>query len=279
MNMAMDYETFKSSNMSVKDMKNIPMKERRELLHRLIEERDSAVSAVLFDAKKGRSVSIFDMADEMGLDACVDFINDLIEKSTGEARGVTGQEFEEMKQRIKDGTASEEDKRLVSIIMNMQRDARMEQFHEHLLAMLGGFMLFSEKEVGYTPTIADIIGSVGCFCTWAMTVSHENQGLSKYGLGNSEAVSEIGIQVGEDIYNAWKATLTEEMDPSFVLTGLMYLATKIARDAGYKVVDIETLAAVFASAACHDCECDCDEGCECCCSDCENENGSNEEDS
>lgn len=270
--MAMDYETFKSQNMSFEDMKNIPSDERRELIRRLIEEKDSAVSAVLYDARHNRSVSIFDLADDMGLDGCADFINDLIDKSAGEARGITGDEFRKMVENVKNGTATESEQHLVKMIMEANRNSREEEFHAHFLDMLSGFIKFSKDEMDYIPTISDIAGCVGMFCTWAMTVSDENQGLSKYSLGNADAVSEIGIQIGDDIYDTWKATLTEELDPSLVLTGLMYLTTRVAREAGYKFQNIEQLRDIFEV----DCGCDCDT-CECC-EECHgNEDGSNTE--
>ena len=258
--MAMDYETFKAKGLSFEELADIPKEERRDLLHRLIEEKDSAVSAVLFDAKRNRTINIFDLADDIGLEECTDLVNDIIDKKIGRGCTLTGDEIRGLFEKVSKGEASEEEERLIRFLSRIENHENEEAFHVHFLDMIAGFMMFSEKEIGYIPKIGDIMGCIGVFCTWAMTMSKENNGLSKYAMGNADTVSEIGVQVGEDIYNAWKATLTEELDPSFVLTGLMYLATKIAKENNYKLPDTEALFNAFGLE--HECDCngDCGDG-------------------
>lgn len=276
--MAMNKEISEMNKLGIllKELEEKPIEERKEIIRQLIEEKDTTINGVLFDAKNNRSTHILDLADEIGVDACVELLAGLIDAQHVHTKDIGKEEIEELLKKIEKGEATEAEKNLVKFIQHTTNKNNVTDFTTHLLDVLSGFIVFSVERIQYVPMIADIIGTVGVLCTVAMVDSDENQGLSKYRTPEGyEAVVEVATQMGDDILNTWKPTLTQEPDPSLVIVSLLYAANKVARDAGYKFVDADALLETFGL-------CNCDEGCEhdCDCNGhCECGNGSNESDS
>ena len=262
--MAMNEQTFEN-------LQDLPVEERKELIRHLIERKDETVGLILFDAKKGRNINVYELADEMGVDRCVDFLNDLVGKGAGKTASIKMDELKDLIEKVKRGEASELETQMAYSIMKARMDDAEADFTANFLDNLLGFLKFTNEEIGYTPSISDVMCTVGMLCTSEMTHCNNN-GLSKYNFkANTNAVSDIGVAIGDDIYDAWKATLTEEVDPSLVLTGLMYLTTRVAAEAGYTITHIEEIADdlgikdYFSNCD----KCDCEGECECNNCDCE----------
>lgn len=273
----MDMNALKQNGLSFQQLKNMNTEERKAFIRHIIEERDSNTKAVLFDVQHQRTISIFEMADEMGIDKTVDFINNLIDSSKCHAQTMTGDELYEAIGRMRSGNATEEEENLVHAFMDSMLDTDAHKFYENLIEIVIDLVNFAQQKVGYEPTLGDIYNAISAFSIVNMTLD-KNCGLHKYFHKGPEVVSEIGIQVGEDIYNSWKATLTEEPDLSIVLAGLLFLTSKIARQAGYKIVSAKDIAELLdyklEPTDDENCECNghCEGECEC---HHENENGSN----
>lgn len=274
----MDMNALKENGLSFDQIKSMPADERKAFIRQVIEERDSKTQAVLFDASRGRTISIFEMADEMGIDECVDFIDNLIENSECHAQTMTGEEMHQAIARMRAGIASPEEENLVRAVLNSMMDTNSHKFHEHLTEIIIDLVNFVQNDVGYQPTMSDMYGAISVLSIINMVLD-SSCALHKHLHGGPEVVSEIGIQVGEDIYNAWKATLTEEPDPSVTLAGLLFLTLRVAKEAGYKFMpasDIaERIGYELGEEEGEDCHCDGCCGDECNCHH-ENENGSNE---
>lgn len=256
------------------ELKTLDPEERKAQIRQLLESKDSKIKAVLFDATKQRSVDIFEMADEMGIDKCVDFLSDLIEQSECQSQTLTRKEVEEVFARVHAGKATEEDMHIMNAIMDSMAHSNSHEFHVNLNELIVKLIEFAQKDVNYNPTMADVLGAISILCMMNM-INDESCALHKHRNGGPQVVSEIGAQVGEDIYNTWKATLTEELDPSIVLSGILFFALKVAKDANYKFIDSDLLKQCMGvEDDCCDCDgnCDCDGECQC---GCENENGSN----
>lgn len=261
------------------DLKTLSSEERKAHLRSILESKDGKFKAVLFDAQKNRTVSIFEMADEMGIDACVDFLDDLIENAECKSQTLTKDEVQEVLKRVRSGNGTEEDEEIFNAIMDSLANSNTNHFHMGLNEMAVEMIEFAQNNVGYQPYVADVLGSISILCLINL-IHVEECAMHKHINAGPEVVTEIATQVADDIYNAWEATLTEKPDPSLVLSGLMFLALRVAKEAGYKFVDADTLKR-YMGLPIHNCNgnCDCDGSCDCenecdCCN--ENENGSNE---
>ena len=262
--------------MSADEIKNLSTEDKREFVRSLIKE-SSQVTAAFIDPETGKSYNFSDLVERKGEEEAIDLIIKVLESSSAKTIALTGAQVNELLDKAKRGECTKEEEEMLKMVLSSSdlRESDFMHFQQSFVGTLLELMNFAQKSVGYKPTLYDVITPLSVLSTINGLLS-ESSALHKYAHMTPPALTNMGIRIGKDIYDTWKASCTSEVEKELVIMGLFHLIETLAIECSVEFQDAEEIAG---SLGIQIGSFDCDEECGCCDGNCscenENHNGSN----
>lgn len=259
------------------DFRNLSEEEKRETIRNLIQmiKEDSQAKAVLYNPIEHKSCSLEELIDSIGEDAVIDILVHAMEKGDMSPQSFTKDEINKAIERKRNGTATEEDEKLLEMFDASMRDSEPVMLNRNFTAVLIELIDFSQNHRSFYPSIGDFLATFNIITTITGMYS-EGSSLEKYQKTGPSVIHEMSAQIADDILNTWSSSCTEVPDKYMLLCALLQAAQGVAND--IKLCDVEVYKNILGAVIpeideCHN-ECDCcGEECHCHSG---SENGSNE---
>jgi len=261
--------------MSSDEIKNLSTEEKKEFVRALLSE-SSHVTAAFIDPETGKSYNFSELVEAKGEEEAIDIIIKVLESSSTKTMALTGEQVNELLSKARKGECTEDELDMLKMILSSSKleDTDFMQFQESFMAMLLDLTNYAQKEIGYKPSLYDVVTPISILTTVSGLLS-ETSSIHKYAHMSPPALTNMVNQLGKDIYDTWKASCTSEVDKELVILGLFHLIEKLAIECSVELHDAKEIAtslSVPIRDISDDNECECCGDCNC---ENENHNGSN----
>lgn len=240
----------------------------RDLIHQSSEAAD--IHAAFFNPVTKQTVSMSELAEQIGEDEAVEIILKAMNSITSDMISMGEMDIQQLISKAKRGECSEQELAMLEYVQSQIEAQDNIQFEHNWLDITLNLIDFSQTKVEYNAKVHDLL-SATTILVLVSSIFRENGALNKYQNTDPSMMTEIVTQVGNDIYDTWKASCTSLPDPELIILGMLHAASKIAQEHGFEFADATMLANHLGAeiCECEECEeCDCDD---------KNENGSNED--
>lgn len=256
------------------EIRDLPEEEKREFIRKLVRAEDSRVQAVFFNPVENAAVSMHELALSLGEEKAIDIIITALEEPITKATTLNREQMNELLIKVKNGEECTEEEKIMLNVFKDKLFPNYLTFQEHLIELIFNLTKLCEEEMEYRPELANLISVASILSAISLTQG-EDTFMKMFSKSSPETIIEMVEQVGDDIYDTWKASCDTELNEELVFLGLLQLATKIAKKNNYSLIDSKNMSESM-GLNCND-NCDNCEGCDCCCDECddESENGSN----
>lgn len=240
----------------------------RDLIHQSSEAAD--IHAAFFNPVTKQAVSMSELAEQIGEDKAVEIILTALNSVNADMVSMGQMNIQELVAKAKRGECSDQELAMLKYVQSQIEAQDNIQFEHNWLEITLNLIDFSQNKVEYNAKTHDLLAAATVLIL-VSSIYRDNGPLNKYRNTDPSMVTEIVSQVGDDIYDTWKASCTTLPDPELIILGMLHAASKIAQEHGFEFADATMLANHLGAeiCECEECEeCDCDD---------KNENGSNED--
>lgn len=204
----------------------------RELI--ALSKEGKEVKGAFYNPHSNTIIQFTDVIDELGEEEAVKVIVSALEKSTNNKRTITKEDFDTLKERIENGTASEEDKYLMSMVDKISDDYSNEmQYQTNAIGTTLALIDFAQKIPKFNPTLRDI--AITCDSLLLTVLSYTSGTQTHNYLNDLFTLSNIAENMAEDIVKTWKESLTSPVSPEMLVAALSHALVKACVEADITV--------------------------------------------
>lgn len=226
--------------MSPEEIKNLSYEEKKEFVRKLINSEAADIHAAFFNAATKEAVDIKGLVERIGEEEALDIIIKALDKQINTI-SLDEDDVVNLVEKSMRGECTEEEQALLDVIMKDMNQNNHIQFEHYWLEETLNLIYHAQTKVKYNPKLLDLLSA----CTvlfYLSGISSNNGALSKYTPDNIGMVSEICNQIGNDIYDTWKASCTSMPEPELIICSLLHLARDIANKNNIEFANAKTIA-------------------------------------
>lgn len=236
----MEFEPLK---LNPEEFKNLSFEEKKEFVRKLVHLEAADVKAAFVNAKTGQSVSVKELAEEIGEEQAIEMIVKAMEASVNsDVKTLSKDDIKKLAEKASRGECTEEELTFLRFVANQSNDHI--QFEQGWLDSTINLIHFAQKDIGYRPILHDVLSSTIMLFTLSSILSKDGV-FSKYNPEDANIVGNICENIGNDIYDTWKASCTSLPEPELIINGLLWLADKIATENNIPFSNAEDIADIL----------------------------------
>lgn len=197
------------------------------------------LKATFHDPVKNQTITLSDLIQKIGEEKAADFLYQTLTVSKAKKATLTAAEYEKLIQKSKQGTLTENEKQMLQMASSAFANSAEIQYQKNATGVLLGLTDFSQNGPKYSPTIADVISISNLLSLSAISIGEDSDTKDKR--TDLFQLKAIGNQIGDDILNTWKASLTDEVPTEHMIAGLCQALFKTAKQANIKLPEADIL--------------------------------------
>lgn len=226
------------------EFRNLSKEEQKDFVRKLIHSNPEAaeVHAAFYNPQTKQSVSLSELVEHLGEDEAINLIVEALNNKVTNAKSLDENDIKNLIAKAAKGECTDEELEILNFIQNqMMGNNNHIQFQQHYINSMIDLLYVAQHNVGYDTKIDDLMGGLIILLGTSGMVSKEGS-LSKYNFNDVPIITEMCNQIGDDIYDTWKASCENLPDPELIVLGLLHLALKIAHLNDLKVSDSVAIA-------------------------------------
>ena len=222
-------------------LQNMSDEEKREYANEFIQavKKNPSIKATFFDPEKKQTITLTELINKLGEEKAADFLYNTLTTSTGKKVALTAQEHSALIKKWKDGTITDEEKRLLQMANSALHNTDGMQFQKNGTGVLVGLTEFAQNAPKVFPTISDVISVSNILSLATLSIATSEDINEQRKAFNDLRVT--GDKIGDDILNAWKSSLTSEVPTELLIAGLCQALVKTAKAANIKLPESDIL--------------------------------------
>ncbi len=228
------------------DFRKLSPKEQKEYVHELIHSEAAGVHAALFNPETKQVMGVSELVEELGEEKVTEMIMQAMNDMPTETVTLSGEDYKNLKMKQAKGTLTDSEIAALEMMELTMQESNSVQFAQALISLACDLAIYGQQQQNYQATIVDLLTGIQAL-TWASLKFSDKHPLGPYENYDIPMLHELEAQMGEDIYNTWKASCTQEPEPGLVIMGLLHAAAKIASETDVKIPEEPVLTTLFHS--------------------------------
>lgn len=220
-------------------IKAMSEEEKREYVRELIHagQEDTGIKATFYNPSTDEALSLVEFANRMGEEKAIDIAVKALSSEWSAASTVTKEQLLELREKQVNGTATEEELRLLHMIDLSYEDSDEIQYQKNATGVILSLIKFAQDCPKFYPTIGDLALTSNLLILASMSLTPDTQ-THNY-IGELDTLTKIAQDIGDDILDAWSKTLSVPMAPELIVAGLCQALAKVAIEADIVVPPAE----------------------------------------